>query len=103
MIDIRTNTIRLRTDFNDATEDEATALSEGVYVTMLDGTPVELFDADGNTCYGVAERMIGGLVYVRPDWESWRDAPEVNFPEVDITEALFVTAKARVAELAETS
>ncbi len=73
-----THNIRLRTDFNDATEDEATALIEGLYVELRAGELVELYAADRNTSQGIVERIADGLVYVRPDWDSWHEEPRVE-------------------------
>jgi hypothetical protein len=86
--------IRLRTDFNDATEDEATALAERVFVPLHAGDPIELFDADQHSVKGVVSAVADGLVYVRPDWSTWLDAPEVEFAAADPTEVLSAIGEA---------
>ena len=90
---------RYKTDFNDLTDDGlATALAgwEGGSVVLPNAPDelVELFDGDCNTCLGLVDRIdqSNGLIYVRPVWDSWQDAPESTLP--DLADALLTVMRA---------
>jgi hypothetical protein len=65
------------TDFNEW-YDQALLVSQGVKI----GDEVGLLDHDGNYCRGIVETMSvsTGLVYVRPDMNTW--VPALDDPDV---------------------
>jgi hypothetical protein len=75
--------MRLRVDFNQREEDGT------VWVTMRDtgfveddclrsGVAVELWDDDGDACFGTVMRVEGGIMFVKPDYSTWRDGIAVH-------------------------
>jgi len=73
---------RYKADFNDVDGDGLVTTLPGWGGSMLvptDDQLVELVDGDGNLCYGFVVRVdSNALIYVRPEWSSWRDAPDVS-------------------------
>jgi hypothetical protein len=71
-----------KADFNDGGDEGLVTTLPGwggsVLVPTVDQL-VELVDGDGNLCLGFVVRVNpNALIYVRPDWSSWRDAPDVS-------------------------
>lgn len=87
---------RYKADFNDVDDDSlVTTLAGwgGSIVVPVVTEMVELFDGDGNTVFGVVDRVENGLIYVRPDWSTWSDAVRTTLPS--IADALFEQMVAR--------
>ena len=59
---------RLSTEF-DNTEELATVLIEDATSLTEQGDLVELYDGDGNHCFGIVVVVGDGLIYVRPCWK----------------------------------
>src|SRR5262245_21483137 len=79
---------RYKTDFNDVdSEGLVTALAGwgGSVFIPVEGEMVEVFDGDANACYGFVERVDANscLIYVKPDWASWRDTPDRSLPSME--------------------
>jgi len=71
---------RVWIDFNDATDDD------GVFATLVKyadaevwvGSPVTVFDHDGNEADAVVERVSGELLALRVDLSTFRDGQPTN-------------------------
>ena len=88
---------RYKADFNDVSDDGLITTLPGwggSVVIPPDGEMVELVDGDGNGCYGFVERVdsTNALIFVRPDWSSWHDAPQSTLPALE--DALFEAMRA---------
>jgi hypothetical protein len=67
---------QIRLDFNSSNGDgllyaQTTQATEPVQ----EGMDLVAVDAEGNSCAVEVVRVDGPIVYVRPDWDTWEDAP----------------------------
>ncbi len=79
---------RYKADFNDVSDDGLLTTLPGCGGSVLvpsEDQLIELVDGDGNLCLAFVQRVdANALIHVRPDWASWRDAPDVSdLPEMD--------------------
>jgi hypothetical protein len=90
--------LRYRADFNDLRPDDLISTLVGFDGSVLvpqNDQIVELFDADGNTCRARVDHVEpNGLIYVRPDWQTWRDGLDVTAP--DSAESMIAAMMAKV-------
>jgi hypothetical protein len=67
---------QIRLDFNSSNSDgllyaQTTQATEPVQ----EGMELVAVDAEGNSCTVEVVRVEGPIVYLRPEWETWEDAP----------------------------
>jgi hypothetical protein len=95
--------LSIRVDFNRADDDD-------IIWAFLDrasdpdalavGSAARLYDFEGNECLGYVTRMADDVIYVRPEWTTWRDAAPVTIevvegaPELDLLGALRAAVEA---------
>ena len=91
---------RLLTDFNSADETEAIVLVEDAQIVPTADEWVRLVDDDGNNCEGLVSGVANDLIYVKPLWQTWREADTVVGPIVDLMEALRASVQQAQADRA---
>lgn len=67
---------QIRVDFNGPWDADGYLIAARPDVDLEDGHPVKLYDRDGNHCDGRVVQVVDNAVHVRPNYETWVDAPE---------------------------
>lgn len=97
---MNTTLLRLLTDFNSADEAEAVVLLEDAQIVPTVDEWVRLVDEDGNHCEGIVLAIANDLIYVKPLWQTWREADTVAGGIADLMEALRVSVQQAQADRA---
>jgi len=59
-------------------DDRVLALTDVAPAVPEMGQRVYLLDADGNSCFGTVAHVVGGLIEVDADWNTWMRAEDAE-------------------------